>query len=314
MLNIKIPNELSFHSILPEDVNILVGENGCGKSYLLSQLAEVYLNGSYSKVIAIANSIHDKFNSRGPRFHPLRARQGRRQTKEILKRTFHNISRDEKKLSYISRALKYVDYNPVIGVKLTLKEDVDFEYKIENSQLYKSEKEDLVSLLRKYKSLRENENVSTNRNQIESPIIWAKMEKYDFGELERLSIIEIFTWESTLYKLGIINPIEVFLSKGNFIIPLLNASSGELSLITSIIYISSVIDDNTVILVDEPENSLHPKWQREYVKTLMDIFYRYQPRLVLATHSPLIISGSLMTINKTKVYKGLHFEFLSSKY
>lgn len=87
-------------------------------------------------------------------------------------------------------------------------------------------------------------------------------------------------------------------------ISLHQASSGELTLITSLIYISSVITRNAIILVDEPENSLHPKWQTEYVKNLLDLFYLYEPSIVIATHSALILNGAELNYENVNVYKG----------
>ena len=45
-----------------------------------------------------------------------------------------------------------------------------------------------------------------------------------------------------------------------------------------------------IILIDEPEISLHPKWQREYVLKIYDYFYKNDIKLFIATHAPLIIS------------------------
>ena len=90
---------------------------------------------------------------------------------------------------------------------------------------------------------------------------------------------------------------------------MLSASSGELALITSIVYLSTVITDRTVILIDEPENSLHPKWQKEYAKIILDIFYLFQPKIIIATHSPLVVNGAELFIPDPKVYKAEGFSF-----
>lgn len=82
-----------------------------------------------------------------------------------------------------------------------------------------------------------------------------------------------------------------------------DASSGELSFITSLIFISTVISDDAVIVIDEPENSLHPRWQREYISKLMDIFYYHQPSVICATHSPIIVSGAEISESQLSVFK-----------
>lgn len=50
--------------------------------------------------------------------------------------------------------------------------------------------------------------------------------------------------------------------------------------------------NNSLILVDEPENSLHPRWQQEFIKELHAIVSSFvNCQVVVATHSPLIASG-----------------------
>lgn len=299
--NIDIPDEFMFAPPKENDVTILVGENGSGKSFLLGELADMYIYRNFSYVIGIANSIHDKFKTKNPKFRGLRARRGRRQTKETLKNALVNMAKDtRKRVEYASRALEYVNYNPIIGFRFNLFDDESFEYKLDNIKLSEWNKEQIFSLLRKYKNLQSKEYKT---------IQWLETNNNNFYEIEKYSLIELFKWESLLVKHKVIEPIEVFLSKGKTSISLFDASSGELAFISTIIYIASVIDENTVILIDEPENSLHPKWQREYIGKLIDIFYFYQPKFIIATHSPLIISGAELSIEDVRIYKIANFKF-----
>ena len=68
-------------------------------------------------------------------------------------------------------------------------------------------------------------------------------------------------------------------------------SSGERAILMNILGISTEIRDNSLICIDEPELSLHPKWQEKYMKLLMNTFSDYKKcHFVIATHSPSIIS------------------------
>ncbi|ERB64217.1 ATP-binding protein (plasmid) [Vibrio coralliilyticus OCN008] len=68
-------------------------------------------------------------------------------------------------------------------------------------------------------------------------------------------------------------------------------SSGQKCLILTLLNIAGSITDNSVICIDEPEISLHPKWQKEFMKVLIEFFEDYQKcHFIIATHSPLIIS------------------------
>ncbi|BAU75161.1 AAA family ATPase [Metapseudomonas furukawaii] len=69
-------------------------------------------------------------------------------------------------------------------------------------------------------------------------------------------------------------------------------SSGQWSWLASFAGLCAEIRPGSLILVDEPENSLHPIWQRDYIPMLYKIM-RECPgsHAVVATHAPLIASG-----------------------
>lgn len=69
-------------------------------------------------------------------------------------------------------------------------------------------------------------------------------------------------------------------------------SSGQWQLINCLLNLALNIEDKALVLVDEPENSLHPEWQREYVDLLkLTMSSAKGCHAVLATHSPLIAAG-----------------------
>jgi len=71
-----------------------------------------------------------------------------------------------------------------------------------------------------------------------------------------------------------------------------NLSSGQKSIFNLFFSISSAIEDNSLICVDEPEISLHPEWQAEFILKFQEIFYNnYGCHFIIATHSPQIVSG-----------------------
>jgi hypothetical protein len=82
------------------------------------------------------------------------------------------------------------------------------------------------------------------------------------------------------------------------------ASSGEKHLLFTLINITSKIKQNSLVLIDEPELSLHPNWQMSYIDTIKRIFYDYSScHFILATHSHYIVSdleedsSSIVVIN-----------------
>jgi predicted ATPase len=70
-----------------------------------------------------------------------------------------------------------------------------------------------------------------------------------------------------------------------------DSSSGEQSVILSILGIASKITNNSIICIDEPEVCLHPEWQEKYIQILINTFKKFrQCHFIIATHSPQIIS------------------------
>lgn len=79
-------------------------------------------------------------------------------------------------------------------------------------------------------------------------------------------------------------------SKQDFLLS--QASSGELSLLFTMSSIAGEIQNGSLILIDEPEISLHPKWQLNFLSLLTDVFSSYKScHFIIATHSPNIISS-----------------------
>jgi predicted ATPase len=293
----SIPEQLLNIEHFQEDVSILIGENGSGKSTLLNKLSKHFLRHN-KNVIALANSIHDKFDRGNPNFKILSGRSGRRQTRSTIKDALINIGdNDIQRLKNASQTLRYVGFDPRIGFRID-KLKPQYNELVANSELTEHEKEEIIYLLDK-----------TIREFRRDEIIWLEVDSFNFNEIEKSSLTSLFKWESKLRSLKVISHIEVFLQKKEQRISVLEASSGELTLIISIIYLSTLINEKTIILIDEPENSLHPKWQKEYSKILMDIFYLFQPKIIIATHSPLVVNGSELFITDPKVYKSENFSF-----
>lgn len=69
-------------------------------------------------------------------------------------------------------------------------------------------------------------------------------------------------------------------------------SSGQWGWLGTFGSLVAEIRHNSLILVDEPENSLHPRWQQEFIRELHTIVSGFKDcQVVVATHSPLIASG-----------------------
>ncbi|HDQ4464503.1 TPA: ATP-binding protein [Pseudomonas aeruginosa] len=69
------------------------------------------------------------------------------------------------------------------------------------------------------------------------------------------------------------------------------ASSGEQSVVMSLLGIGSQIRDGSLICIDEPEICLHPEWQEKYIELLFHTFSsKKNCHFLIATHSPQIVA------------------------
>lgn len=108
-----------------------------------------------------------------------------------------------------------------------------------------------------------------------------------------LGNINFFNYIFKMISLGIVKLIDLRIEKhSKGIISLRRASSGEQCILLSLLGIAANITDNSIVLIDEPEISLHPEWQQRYINLLMNTFGGfYNCKFIIATHSPLVISN-----------------------
>ena len=79
-----------------------------------------------------------------------------------------------------------------------------------------------------------------------------------------------------------------------------NLSSGEKQLFLRTLSIKMLEPNNSIILIDEPELSLHPKWQQRIIEVYKKIGENNQ--IIVATHSPHIL-GSVSNENIFILYR-----------
>ncbi|WP_177434559.1 AAA family ATPase [Pseudomonas sp. Sample_16] len=77
-------------------------------------------------------------------------------------------------------------------------------------------------------------------------------------------------------------------------------SSGQIALFVGLTILSSSMKNNSLILIDEPEISLHPAWQTLFTKLIFEIGKHFKNCFfIIATHSPLVISGAVKKYSNT---------------
>jgi ABC-type phosphate transport system ATPase subunit len=129
-------------------------------------------------------------------------------------------------------------------------------------------------------------------------------DKFDFAALQSLALLRrlgLLSLQSFLLTelsgKGKTKPIEVA-----------KASSGQQQMLCSVIGLSSAITNNSLILIDEPELSLHPRWQQLYLEYLSAALEAVSScHVIIATHSPLIAqSAARLGVTPTRMDKELN--------
>ena len=98
-------------------------------------------------------------------------------------------------------------------------------------------------------------------------------------------------YNSTTGKKLIYGPEGIRIRMDNRDVPLDRLSSGEKNALFMFFYLIFKIPSNGIVLIDEPEISLHIEWQEDYVDQLLRICRKNKLQVILATHSPHIVNG-----------------------
>ena len=80
-----------------------------------------------------------------------------------------------------------------------------------------------------------------------------------------------------------------FRADGNGFINLSLLSSGEQNEVVMLYSLVFSVEDDSMLLIDEPENSLHVLWQKKFMRTIEVVSAVKNLFVVVATHSPQII-------------------------
>jgi len=258
-------------------VRFVVGPNGVGKSQYLINIARQHVGES----IFVCNTVHDRSASL-KRAKRTSAQNASSRPHNILKSIIKRLLKEgPHRLNQIEKVLIHCGYQPRVTVTLDTRRMAKSSSEIAERAF---EDNDRDYLLKIYSRSRDGEYeffFGENQNYIE------------LSGLEFLLNDEV-NWR----RRGLMGPLKFSLYKHNGKkVSLSDASSGELSLITSLMFIMSEIEDKSLILIDEPENSLHPKWQREYIPMLHDLLGYHDVDIFIATHSPLIVIGAQLDGN-----------------
>lgn len=277
------------------------------------------IDGGIDKLIAVSTSPFDKFpvkrNLTEIENYSYLGLRGLHSTNfglaylsRIISSLVESVSNDQKQARHIASVLNYLGYSDEIRVSLSLatttskKSLIDFLEMEDPISIFHEPKKSPISSLNKRFFIDDTGNVDFEKvDKLKNIVI----DLLDFGYPKGFDIIihrngldhypsRINSEWMFLIQSGLIRLKDVILRtlEGANTFSIKNASSGEQSVILSILGIASQIKDNSLICIDEPEVCLHPQWQEKYIQLLIRTFDRYRNcQFIIATHSPQIVSN-----------------------
>lgn len=279
-----------------EDINFLVGINGSGKSRCLNRLAEIFNSKDYN-ILEISNTVFDRFYFSSKKIKKLKINNDKnfflKSLLSVFGRSDYDRANDDiyKQLKFIANGFEYIGFSSEIKIELFVKGykeplnffDIDLDFLINESKKYYKNSKELDFLIDDFKEIA---FWGRNFSKKDGLIFNFDEDHYYTNNLKKFS--KLFSYFNNISFINLF----FSLKKNGIFIPVESVSSGELHMLLNIIFIASNIDTKrkNIILIDEPEVSLHPKWQKDYVIFLYDYFYLYDCQFFFATHSPLIIS------------------------
>jgi predicted ATPase len=110
----------------------------------------------------------------------------------------------------------------------------------------------------------------------------ARCENISSSTLRLGLLLDVFQLES----------VEVTAVKSDAKFSVFELSSGEYHMFSTILALGLGLDKKCVLLIDEPENNLHPQWQRDLMGTVFDVCGEVvtDGHIIVCTHSPLVVA------------------------
>ena len=261
---------------MPHRINILIGKNGCGKSQSLIELCNAFMNKTnkewerppfISNLMVFSYNINDKY--------PIK------KSIEHNSKHYTPIYRIEYKyFGYGGRAKD--DKNKVIYDKCIPEIDCFESFK----ELYKKDKNNFGKMTKLYTKPYLIRIIEILKNSLDLKELNGFRLKYKDGgkgytiipndiDYEHMQDIDFKKFEKTLYLVD---------NKNN----ILHLSSGQKTFLYLVVNILSTIKKNSLIIIDEPENTLHPNLEIDFINILYDILEKFDSFAIIATHSAII--------------------------
>jgi predicted ATPase len=171
-------------------------------------------------------------------------------------------------------------------------------YKLRHYLNLKKDKDQIVLICEFCNKLFKNNRLVAidKRHRMNKKIIYDIIDNKTFQLLKR-----DFEMLEHLRQLGMISPPEIQLKRTDGY-TLQESSSGEYHFFSSVVGLMATVRTNSLVFIDEPEISLHPNWQMQYLSFIRQLFANPEYKnshILIATHSHFLISD--LTSENSKI-------------
>ncbi|OYQ77021.1 hypothetical protein B9T12_09705 [Wohlfahrtiimonas chitiniclastica] len=280
--------------LLPYDINVLIGENGIGKSYTLKSLVEYWLGvdeGNPKKLMDIDHEPFDHY----PNISKLILISYSPFEEFTLNLSETNL-RDKESYRYFGfrMTIKDSDGNQRVGISRNLPasdsvssilKSLDDDLKFGRFSYWTKKFETILSVLKSaiefdFIAFEISENFDLFNETAEfSDYIFGENNKYlEINEHVRRKLNE---WNVVLEDCIKFESGAIFLKSGKTI----EISSGQRLFCYIVVNVVGQIRKDSLVVIDEPELFLHPTLEIEFIELLKQVLKTFTSKAILATHS-----------------------------
>lgn len=92
-----------------------------------------------------------------------------------------------------------------------------------------------------------------------------------------------------MIECGVVYINEYYIKKGEVNIPISHMSTGEKAFFSDLFFLAEHVDDNSLVIWEEPETHLNAKWAKNLIPVLMELFKNKDVHWLLSSHSSYMI-------------------------
>ena len=275
---------------------VIAGSNGSGKTTLLESIWDYFKNEIGIKIYDIGIRLelfleNDEQKIKGSLLSSLNFLMHYKR-KDFNK--YQNIVENIKVIPKLIYVPTEINFNEVETETTTLHRDYEF-FNIVNSKMIEDIPSYIASRITYLANTEDNLTMKEVKEKVNSEIN---------GIFEILELDVKLTGLSKDEK-----SMPVFTNSSGDEFDINQLSSGEKQLFLRTLAIKMLEPENSIILIDEPELSLHPKWQQRIIEIYQRIGKNNQ--IIVATHSPHIL-GSVPRENIILLSKNENGEVIST--